>query len=107
MAEICQGVLDGFGMLVQWVLSILVQIFKGNGDIGNCSCYKALKLLEHCMKVVERVLEKRIHGIMTVDEMQFGFIAERGTIDAVFILRRLQEEYHAEVHVVCGPRESF
>ena len=27
--------------------------------------------------------------------MQFRFMPERGTIDAVFILRRMQEEYHA------------
>ena len=27
--------------------------------------------------------------------MQFGFMPERGTIDAAFILRRIQEEYHA------------
>ena len=74
----------------------MVPIFKGMGDIRNCSCYRALKLLEHGMKVVERVLEKRLHRIVSVDEMQFGFMPERGTIHAVFILRRLQEEYHAE-----------
>ena len=28
--------------------------------------------------------------------MQFGFMSERGRIDAVFIMRRLQEEYHAK-----------
>ena len=28
--------------------------------------------------------------------MQFGFMPERVTIDAVFILRRLQEEYHGK-----------
>ena len=33
-----------------------------------------MKLLEHGMKVVERVLEKRLNGIVTVDEMQFCFI---------------------------------
>ena len=33
---------------------------------------------------------------MTVDEMQFGFMPEIGTIDAVFILRRMQQEYHAK-----------
>ena len=43
-----------------------------------------------------KVLEKRLHRIVTVDEMQFGFIPEGGTIDAVFILRRMQEEYHAK-----------
>ena len=30
---------------------------------------------------------------MVVDEMQFGFMPERGTVDAAFILRRMQEEY--------------
>ena len=43
--------------------------------------------------------------------MQFGFMPERGTIDAVLILRRLQEEYHAKgkkvVYLFCGPVESF
>ena len=34
--------------------------------------------------------------IVSVDEMQFGFTSERGTIDAVFILRRMQEEHHAK-----------
>ena len=28
--------------------------------------------------------------------MQFGSMHERGQIDAVFMLRRLQEEYHAK-----------
>ena len=42
------------------------------------------------------MLEKRLCGIVSVDEMKFGFMSEKGTIDAVFILRRMQEEYHAE-----------
>ena len=33
---------------------------------------------------------------MFADEMQFGFVPERGTIDAVFILRKMQEENHAK-----------
>ena len=31
--------------------------------------------------------------MVKVDEMQFGFLPGKGTIDAVSILRRLQEEY--------------
>ena len=31
---------------------------------------------------------------MTVNEVQFRFMPERGTIDAMFILRRMHEEYH-------------
>ena len=57
MDEICLKVLDGFGMPIEWALSIVVAIFKGNDDIRNCSCYRAVKLLEHGIKVAERVLE--------------------------------------------------
>ena len=74
----------------------MVSIIKGKGDIRNCSYFRAVKLLEHGMNVVERVVERRPRRIVSVDEMQFGFMNVRGTIDAVFILRRLQEEYHAK-----------
>ena len=38
------------------------------------------------MKVEERMLQKRLHRIVSVDEMQFCLMLERGTIDAVFII---------------------
>ena len=59
------------------------------------------------------MLEKRLCRIVTVDEMKFGFIPESGTIDAVFIIRWLQAEYHAKGKKLymysqfCGPRESL
>ena len=58
MAEICQRVLDGFGMPVEWALGIVFPIFKGKFDIRNCSCYGAVRFIEHDVKVVERVIEK-------------------------------------------------
>ena len=58
MAEICHNVLDGFGMPATWALSVVVPIFKGKGDIRNCNCYRAIKLLEHGMELVERAPEK-------------------------------------------------
>ena len=42
------------------------------------------------MKIVKNVLDR---SMVKVGEMQFGFIPGKGTIDAVFILRRLQKEY--------------
>ena len=59
MAEICLKVLDRCGMPSELALCIVVPIFKGMGDIRYCSCYRAVKLLEHGMKAVERVLEKK------------------------------------------------
>ena len=51
-----------------------------------------MKLLQYEIKVMETML-KRFHRIATVDEIQFCFMSERGTIDAVFILKKLQEEH--------------
>ena len=48
---------DGLGLPAVWALSIVVQIFMGKGDIRNCCCYRAAKLRELGMKVVEMVLE--------------------------------------------------
>jgi hypothetical protein len=45
------------------------------------------------MKVMERVMESRIRGRVKIDEMEFGFSKGNGTIDAIFIVRRLQEKY--------------
>ena len=60
MAEICQKVLDGFGMPVEWALSTVVPILNWKGDIRSCSCVAAMMLLEHGLKVVERVLQKKV-----------------------------------------------
>ena len=46
-------------MPAESALRIVVPIFKGNGDIWNCSCCKTVKLLKHGMKVVEMVFGKK------------------------------------------------
>ena len=51
--------------------------------IRNYSCYGSVKLLEHEKKVVEKVLAQRLRRIVSLDEMHFVFMPERGTIDAV------------------------
>ena len=55
--------------------------------------YRDLKLSEHGMKVVERLLEKRLRRLVEVDQMQFGFMPGRSTVGAIFILKRMQESY--------------
>ena len=93
MMELCQRVLDGRGMTDEWKTSVIVPIFKGKGDVMSCGSCREVKLLEHAMKIVERVLERRIRTLVSLNEMQFGFMPGKGTVGAIFIVRRMQEEY--------------
>ena len=111
--KLCQRVLDGKGMPEEWKTSVVVPIFKGKGDVMDCGAYRKGKQLEHAMKIVERVLENRIRGLVAIDDMQFGFMAGKGTTRALFILRRMQEEFRGReqklysVHVFCGLRKGI
>jgi len=58
--KLCQRVLDGKGMSDEWKTSVVVPIFKGKGNVMNCGAYREVKLLEHGIEIVERVLERRI-----------------------------------------------
>ena len=43
------------------------------------------------MKMLKWVAEKQIKSMKKIDDMQLGFMQGRGTTDAIFILRELQE----------------
>ena len=55
------------------------------------SNYRGIKFLEHAMKVVERIFEHRIRQQIVIDDMQFGFMKGKGTTDAIFMARQMQE----------------
>ena len=91
--KLCQRVLDGKGMQNERQKNgrqvLLLQSLKGKGDVMDCGACRGVKLLEHAMKIVERVLENRIRGLVT---MHFGFMPLKGTTHALFSRRRMQEE---------------
>ena len=79
-----------------WEDSFIINIYKGKGDALERGNYRGLKLLDHVMKGMERVIEKIIRERISIDDMQFGFMPGRGTTDAIFILRQLQEKHLAK-----------
>jgi len=40
----------------------------------ECGSYRGIKLLEHAVKVVERIFEHRIRQQIDIDDMQLGFM---------------------------------
>ena len=89
-----------------WRKSDLIPIFKGKGDVRSCG-YRSIQLLEHGMKVIERIFERRLRKVVKLDEMHMGFMPDRGAMDAIFIMGQLLEKYEMVgrvfvVFVDCG-----
>ena len=78
-----------------WERSFIVCLYKGKGDALDRNNYRGLKLTEQVMKVLERIVDGLIRQAVTIDESQFGFVPGRGTTDAIFVVRQLQEKYLA------------
>ena len=47
------------------------------------------------MKILERIVDGLIRQVVSIDDSQFGFVPGRGTTDAIFVVRQLQEKYLA------------
>ena len=45
------------------------------------------------MKVIEWIAHSLIRQMVTIDESQFGLVPGKGTSDAIFVIRQLQEKY--------------
>ena len=58
LMELRQIILDGKGMPEDSATTVAIPIFYGKGDIINCGVYIGVQLLEHAMKIVEKLLEK-------------------------------------------------
>jgi len=55
--DLCNGIVKEGCILENWKSSVVLPIYKGKGDPMECGSYsyRGIKLLEHAMKVVERV----------------------------------------------------
>src|SRR5450755_4167646 len=86
MTDLCNAVVREGRIPEDWSRSWMVSIYKGKGDAMECGSYRGIKLLDHAMKVMERVIEARVRDRVKIDEMQFGFSHGKGTTDAIFIV---------------------
>ena len=91
-----------------WKQNFIVCLYKGKGDALDRGNYRGIKLTEHVMKILERIVDGLIRQVVSTDDSQFGFVPGRGTTDAIFVVRQLQEKYLAapEGHLV-GTEETW
>ena len=80
----------------EWMLSLLVQGFRAKRDPLNSNSYRGIKLLEHGIKLYKKVFDRHLSEVLDIDKMQYGFMPGKGTIDTVFVLRRLNEKFRVK-----------
>ena len=110
MTDLINNIVKDGCIADDWRKSTLVPVYKGKGDPLVCGSYRASKLLDQLMKVLERVLETIIRCQVSIDDMQFGFMPGKKTTDAIFIMRQVQERYQARKEVAlcfCGSGEGI
>ena len=80
---------------VDWVIACMVPLYKGKGDMYECSNFRGISLLSVVGKVYCRVLINRIRDKTenVIAEVQGGFRRGRGCTDQIFIVRQICEKY--------------
>jgi hypothetical protein len=96
VTDICNKVVDEGCIPDDWRKSWMVNVYKGKGDALECGSYRGIKLLDQVLKVLERVIDARVRNKVKIDGMQFGFRSGKGTTDAIFIVRQVQEKFLAK-----------
>ena len=76
----------------QMYTSIFITIPKVK-ETAKCEKHRTISLLSHVTKLVLRVIMDRIRGqtLSEISEVQYGFLPDRGTRNAIFVLKRLIE----------------
>ena len=73
--------------------SFIINCYKGKGDATNRGNCRTLKLLEHVIKVLKRVLENFMQSQVDINNMQLCFMPGRTTTYTIYILWQIQEKY--------------
>ncbi|EYC04025.1 hypothetical protein Y032_0090g2372 [Ancylostoma ceylanicum] len=72
-----------------WRDSIILLIFKSEGDVMDVTNYKGIKLIAHTMEIYERLVDMRLREVVETASDQFGFVPERLSIDAISLPGKL------------------
>ena len=73
--------------------SILTHLYKGKGNVTECTNYRGIKLMCHGMKLYERLVEDRLRQVIEISSTQYGFQQGKSTTEPIFALRMMQEKH--------------
>ena len=93
LTELSREIMDRECMIDEWRSSSLIPIFKNKKDTQDCRNYRGIKLTSHTLKLWERIIDRRLRGIVTISDQQFAYVLGKCTTDAIFALRKVMEKY--------------
>ena len=76
----------------EWRFSTVIPLYKNKVDIRDCNNYRDIKLLNHTIKLCERVIERRLRKNISISENVIHistFKRARAYILSISIIRRL------------------
>ena len=59
------------GIPTVWRTSILTPLYKGKGNVTECTNYRGIKLMCHGMKLYERLVEDRLRQVIDITFLAF------------------------------------
>ena len=88
----------------------MISVYKSKGNALECGSFRGIKLLDQAMKVFERVIARKMRNLISLGDMPFEFSPGRGTTDAIFIDKQIQEKFLAQkrpMYGICGHEEGI
>src|SRR5678815_125238 len=81
-----------------WRRAVIVPLYKGKGDKGNCRNYRGIILLSVVEKTYAGILVERVRRVTegVIGEEQGVFRSGRGCVDQIFTLKQLIEKIRAK-----------
>ena len=110
LTRLFNRLLMGERMPEEWRRSVLIPIYKNNGDAQCCGNYRGIKLMSHTMKVWERIIETRLRDRVEISKQQYGFMPGKGTTCHVCfknVDRKVRGRSKRATLCIRGPRESL
>ena len=84
----------------------IIHLYKNKGDRSSCDNHRGISLLSIAGKILAHIMLNRITKHIlddVVSESQCGFRKQRGTVDMVFTIRKLQKKcvkQHQDLHLL-------
>ncbi|XP_066959110.1 uncharacterized protein [Macrobrachium rosenbergii] len=71
---------------------LTIEMIKALGNLDkevlSCGNYRGIKLLQHVLKILERIVKGKLRELIDIHEKQFWFMKGKSTVDAICIVRQ-------------------